>query len=84
MINKTQIKICLGSSCFSRGNRELLTAVRKFIRVRKIDDKVAFCGDHCANACHLGPNIRIGGKLINNVSLENITEILEKNLQAIL
>lgn len=84
MINKIQIKICLGSSCFSRGNKGLVEAVRKYIRIKNIDDKVAFSGDHCSDFCQQGPNIRIAGRLISNVSLKNITAIMDENLQDIL
>ena len=84
MINKTQIKICLGSSCFSRGNRELVEVVQKYIRANNIEDKVAFSGDHCTSVCHDGPNIRIAGRLISNVTLANIIAILDKNLKDIL
>ena len=84
MINKIQIKICLGSSCFSRGNKEMVNMVHKYIRSKNIEDKVAFSGDHCTNECLQGPNIRIGGKMINGVSKENIEKLLNDNLKDIL
>ncbi|HBH49432.1 MAG TPA: electron transport complex protein RnfG [Bacteroidales bacterium] len=80
MINKIQVKICLGSSCFSRGNQELVNAVQRYIREKQLEDKVAFSGDHCFCECQSGPNIRIAGKIINNVSTETIVEILDQNL----
>jgi NADH:ubiquinone oxidoreductase subunit E len=83
MINKVQIKICLGSSCFSRGNKEVIAIVQRYIRTKNLEDKVAFSGDHCTGECQHGPNIRISGKLITNISVENIGDILDKNLQEI-
>jgi len=81
MINKVQIKICLGSSCFSRGNNELVKMVQKYIRNANLEGKVAFMGDHCTGNCNDGPNIRIGGKHFISVSSENIIEILDANLK---
>ena len=83
MINKVQIKICLGSSCFSRGNQELIGIVQKYLKNKQIEDKVSFSGDHCNNQCLEGPNIRIGGKVINKVSTENVESILDDNLKDI-
>lgn len=80
MINKIQIKICLGSSCFSRGNNELVQKVKKYISVRNLESKVVFMGDHCSSNCSDGPNIRINGKVINRVTVDNIDGVLDKNL----
>lgn len=84
MINKIQIKICLGSSCFSRGSSEMVKIVQKYISDRNIGNKVAFMGDHCTNNCSLGPNIRINGKIFNEITVDNITNILDLNLKDIL
>jgi NADH:ubiquinone oxidoreductase subunit E len=81
MINKTQIKICLGSSCFSRGNRDIVKQVQKFIADNELDDKVALRGDHCFNDCHQGPNIRIAGKLVYGITNENLISILNEHLK---
>lgn len=84
MINKIQIKICLGSSCFSRGSSEMVKMVQKYIRDKNISNKVAFMGDHCTGNCCLGPNIRIDGKIFNEITVTNITDILDRNLKDIL
>ncbi len=84
MLNKTAIKLCLGSSCFARGNKVLVRDIQLFIQTHQLEDKVSFSGDHCFDRCSEGPNIRINGKLIHNISVDNIKEILEKELSHIL
>lgn len=84
MVNKAIIKICLGSSCFSRGSKELIAAIRKFIIKHRLEDRVSFSGDHCFDMCSDGLNIRINGKIFQHVDAENITRILEKELKDIL
>jgi NADH:ubiquinone oxidoreductase subunit E len=84
MLNKKIIKLCHGSSCFSRGNKELVGVIQQFIRSNNIEDKVAFSGDHCFEICSEGPNIRINGKLFQHISLENIKDILKNELSDIL
>lgn len=84
MLKKRIVKICLGSSCFSRGNNELITVVQKFIRQKQIEDKVEFSGDHCCNECIQGPNLKIEGKAFHQVTIESIEQILEKELSELL
>jgi NADH:ubiquinone oxidoreductase subunit E len=81
MLRKRTIIICLGSSCFSRGNSNMLTHIHRFIRLHQLEDKVSFNGDHCFSECSEGPNMRIDGRLIQNVTTENINEILERELR---
>jgi NADH:ubiquinone oxidoreductase subunit E len=84
MLNKRVIKICLGSSCFSRGNQDLIAEVQKFIRTHSLEDKVAFSGDHCFTECSQGPNIMINGHKYNGISKESIPGILEQQLRDLL
>ena len=81
MLKKRQIKICLGSSCFSRGNSELVPQIEKYIRQHHLEDKVNFSGDHCCNECLQGPNIRISGKAFRGVRAETIEQILNEELK---
>jgi NADH:ubiquinone oxidoreductase subunit E len=84
MLNKRMIKICLGSSCFSRGNQDLIAEVQKFIRTRSLEDKVSFTGDHCISQCSNGPNLTIDGKVFNSTTKENIAVILSQQLSDLL
>jgi NADH:ubiquinone oxidoreductase subunit E len=80
MNNRREIIICLGSSCFARGNKNLLRIIQRFINQRGLSEKVFFKGDHCFGDCSIGPNIKIGGKVYNQVSEENIHHILSEAL----
>jgi len=66
MSHRREIVICLGSSCFARGNG--------------LADKVFFKGDHCFGECSSGPNLKIGGKIYTQISEENIHHILAEAL----
>lgn len=84
MLRKTVVKICLGSSCFSRGNKELVPIIQKFIRKNQLESKVDFSGDHCNNECLEGPNLRIAGKVFHKVSSSTIEDILKCELAELL
>jgi NADH:ubiquinone oxidoreductase subunit E len=81
MNHRREIVICLGSSCFSRGNKNLLKIIQRFISHNGLSEKVLFRGDHCFDHCIDGPNIKIGGRIFNHVNEENIQNILKESLQ---
>lgn len=75
------ITICMGSSCFSRGNRDILNSVQNFIARHHLNDRVSLRGAHCLASCTEGPVIIINDRHIANISLSNIEGILEKELR---
>ena len=77
---KREIIICLGSSCYARGNRELLKLIQQFLVDKKLSDKVNFHGNRCFSECGEGPNLKIGSRLFHNVTKDNIFGILEQSL----
>ena len=77
---KRKIILCLGSSCFARGNKELVPLIRKYIMRKNMQDKVEFKGDHCFDNCTNGPNMIIGTRMFQQVTIDNIEEFLAEGL----
>ncbi len=77
------MEICLGSSCFSRGNREVVQFIKDYLRKNHLDDRVIFKGARCLDHCSNGPNLVINGRVIQSVTLEKVEAILEENLAEI-
>jgi len=77
MDGKIEIVICLGSSCFSRGNKESLQIIHQYIKDNKLENKVYFHGGHCFGDCQKGPILKINNKIIEDVKPTEITEILD-------
>ncbi|NLE35987.1 MAG: (2Fe-2S) ferredoxin domain-containing protein [Bacteroidales bacterium] len=74
------IEICLGSSCFSRGNREVVHIIKEYLRKNHLDDKVVLRGARCMNHCSEGPVIIINGKTFFGIDIQDIEKLLEKEL----
>ena len=53
------IKICMGSSCFARGNSKNLQIIQNFIEKNHLDAEIQLTGLRCCNNCSKGPNITI-------------------------
>jgi len=61
------ITICLGSSCFSRGNSRNLEVIQDFYKTHNLPASVELNGHLCEGHCRSGPNVRINGKLYHEV-----------------
>jgi NADH:ubiquinone oxidoreductase subunit E len=83
MAQGTEMHICLGSSCFSRGNKEVVTFIREYLKKYHLDNKIIFKGARCMGNCSNGPNLRINDDLKEEVTLTRIEQILEKELAKI-
>lgn len=74
----TEIKICMGSSCYARGNAENLEFIENHIKENNLDAEIEVYGARCENICEKGPNIIVNGQIYNNVTPEKIIEILKR------
>lgn len=78
MDEKLNITVCLGSSCFARGNEEHLNFIEDYVEENNLDAVIDICGSRCEGKCAQGPNITINGKLYSNITKEKLKEILDK------
>jgi NADH:ubiquinone oxidoreductase subunit E len=78
MIEKVVIQICMGSSCFSRGNRHTLKMIQQYLKDHNLEGDVVLKGNHCFGDCSKGPVVKINDVLHEQVDRENILELLER------
>lgn len=79
-----EIEICLGSSCFSRGNREIVQVIREYLKRNHVDDKVVFRGARCLGNCAEGPFVLINGKVFEKTDVKDIEKILDTELSELI
>jgi NADH:ubiquinone oxidoreductase subunit E len=80
MNRRPEMHICLGSSCFSRGNKDVVQFIKEYLKKNHLEDKVIFKGARCFGHCIEGPVLVINDRIIENVNLSQIEKILEKEL----
>lgn len=80
MAAEITINICLGSSCFSRGNKEVVMYIKEYLKKHHLEDKVVFKGARCMGHCSNGPNITFNEVLSENVTMQKIEGILDREL----
>ena len=80
VVQSYEIEICLGSSCFSRGNRDVVQIIKNYLKKNHLDDKVMLRGARCMNRCSEGPFIIINGRTFIQTTAQDIEKILAKEL----
>ncbi|MCG8411114.1 MAG: NAD(P)H-dependent oxidoreductase subunit E [Bacteroidales bacterium] len=78
MKEKTKLILCLGSSCYSRGNQYVLDIVKQYIKENNLKDKIDFRGQLCSGNCSHGPILKINDVVFKNVDVNNINNILDQ------
>jgi NADH:ubiquinone oxidoreductase subunit E len=73
-----EIVICLGSSCFARGNSENLAALDEFLHKQGLNAVVRLSGKLCQDECKLGPNLAVAGEIHHEVTPEKLRQILQQ------
>ena len=73
-----EIVICMGSSCFSRGNKAALGIIRNYLRENNLEVDVTFRGAHCLGICEQGPVLIVNDKTHKKVMPDEITTVLDE------
>ena len=77
---KNKIVICIGSSCYTRGNAKNVEITEKFLEDHHLKDDIdidisgGLCMGHCAD----GPNVMINEKLHNHVDSGVMLDLLNE------
>ncbi|MDD3941111.1 MAG: (2Fe-2S) ferredoxin domain-containing protein [Sphaerochaetaceae bacterium] len=81
-MNTVVVEICMGSSCFARGNAKALGYLESYVERHDLADVVELTGHLCLGTCSQGPNMRIDGVLHTSVRPDQAVLLLENALAA--
>ena len=76
--NKKMVKIviCMGSSCFEKGNKENLRLIENFIQKHSLEGQVDLSGKCCLSECSDGPNVIINDVCYHHPARETLLGLL--------
>ncbi|MBN1113615.1 MAG: (2Fe-2S) ferredoxin domain-containing protein [Bacteroidales bacterium] len=77
MDTQHKITICMGSSCFARGNEKTLGIIKTYIQRNGLNAQIDFRGKLCSNMCNKGPVIYINDTCFESVDPDSVTDILD-------
>lgn len=75
-MSKLNITVCMGSSCFARGNAQNLEFIENYIKENGLEAEIELSGARCEGKCATGPNVIINGTEYNEVNEDKLKEIL--------
>lgn len=79
------ITICMGSSCFARGNEKNVAYCEKFLAARGLRDEVdvVLGASLCTGNCADGPIVIVDGKTYKRVDEGVMLDLLERLFPAV-
>lgn len=77
---KPTVTICMGSSCFARGNARNLELIENYLDEHGLTGAVDLCGSRCEGHCRKGPNLAIDGAPQHGVDAGLLLELLRERL----
>ena len=73
-----EIHICLGSSCFARGNSENLRVLREYLETHGLTARVITVGHLCQDHCSNGPNLTLDGIMYHAMDAAALRALLDR------
>lgn len=77
--SKIKFNICLGSSCFARGNKELVKELNDFFKQHQLMEQIDFKGTRCFGECKDGPFCKIDDTLVSFRSVHEVISYLKQH-----
>lgn len=75
---KLNITVCMGSSCFARGNASNLEFIENYIKENGLEAEIDLAGARCEGKCVTGPNVIINGIEYTEVDEEKLKQTLDE------
>ena len=79
---KHKIVVCMGSSCYLRGNLRNTEIIRAYIAEKSLEASVEFSGALCSGQCKEGPVITIDGETYTRVDSSGLLPLLRYRLSS--
>ncbi|NLF94245.1 MAG: (2Fe-2S) ferredoxin domain-containing protein [Oligosphaeraceae bacterium] len=75
-----KITVCMGSSCFARGNEKNIRLIQDFLRDHDLCSVVDLVGARCSGECGGGPNISIDDVRYEHLDRDRLLSLLRSKL----
>jgi NADH-quinone oxidoreductase subunit E len=72
------VEICAGTSCYLLGSQDLIDALETLPSEKR--SRIDLRGITCLKACGHGPNVRINGVVLSNMTPDRLLQAIEDNL----
>ena len=80
-MKKTELKLCLGSACHTKGSSDLVDIIQDWLKKYDTENRIRFTGSLCLGKCREGINVLVDNQLYSSLNKENIHVFLADILQ---
>ncbi len=77
---KMIIELCMGSSCYSRGNGSIVERIEQYVAKHSLQDEVMLKGRLCSGNCSAGPCMTIGDRDYTGITPDELGGILNRHM----
>jgi NADH:ubiquinone oxidoreductase subunit E len=81
-VHDIHITICMGSSCFARGNNRNIEVLKELADHSPPGVRCCLSGRLCEGQCTLGPNLVIEGKMHHGIDPVSVMTLVYPQLNA--
>lgn len=78
---KVDISVCMGSSCYPRGNRETLEKLQAYVAENNLSERIMMRGNLCEGLCKDGPIVRINGTIYHDIDYFGVLKVIDEILE---
>ena len=75
------VTICLGSTCYLKGARQVVERLQHLVTANNLKDKVELEGSFCLGMCQLGVNVTVDGT-VYSVTPDSVDSFFETEILA--
>jgi NADH-quinone oxidoreductase subunit G len=76
----TPIYVCVGSGCHLKGSYDIIHLFKAAINHHKLESKIELKASFCLGTCMAGVTIKVGEKVITNVSKDRFEHIFNDTI----
>lgn len=80
MTQKLEVKVCVGSSCHSRGGTKTLKTLEALIADAGLTNKVDLRADLCLENCLEAPNVVVAGEVHGGITPERVEAFFNETI----
>lgn len=71
-----RINICVGSSCFIRGARDVVRAFEDYVDKHNLTANIELTGSFCIDNCNHGVTVTIGDRVFTRVHKDEVNDLM--------
>ncbi len=76
----TEITVCIGSSCHTKGAYLVVERFQDIIREKGLDDQILLKGSFCLGKCASGTTVRVGDNYYTSVESKDVDKLINEIL----